>query len=452
MYKLKAFCQIAALIDNTVDVVAPIGELSDRALTYGRNKERLNSAASPGYTLVGFSSKRDNVTEQINGILAQELLAVCKWAYEAALAKRFTSSTESFRVAFLQQWGTKYSIWSIGAMVTTGTAGVWMPSVIEIRAAADDELQYKLWFSSDVFEQQYDEYHIEVVGPVEDLDVFFLGRQAVISALAAETHDLKMEKVQAIREVYPETYISGPMYEWFDPIDPLDKTRRIATYWTPMVYGIAGNNVDAIKEALREFILANSTHNKDDWAAIFPEIFTSTEFIFVPMWNKYSIPNRELESGLYASYVNFNYGKAEVARLVRGEGYTPAYIDGNCDVFGASHKAISVGVTGGPHNRDGIISFGQRYYDYINVDSTSTDFMRMNPETRRFVLALAEMLIVAEDMTPDSAIPVKFSRLIRDGVLYVAYTLDRFQLIVASKYSATDDTLEGNSTGEPVLN
>ena len=31
MYKLKAFCQIAALVDNTVDVVAPVGELSDRA-------------------------------------------------------------------------------------------------------------------------------------------------------------------------------------------------------------------------------------------------------------------------------------------------------------------------------------------------------------------------------------------------------------------------------------
>lgn len=450
MYKLKAFCQIAALIDNTVDIVAPIGELSDRGFTYGRNKEKLNSAASPGYTLIAFSSKRDNVAEQVNGILAQDLLAVCKWAYESALANKFNSSSESFRVAFVQRWNTKYSIYTTGAMVQSAP-GQWMPSVIEIRDIANDELQYKLWFSSDVFEQQYDEYHIEVVPPVEELDVFFLGRTAVLSALAAETHDLKMEKVQAIREKYPESFISGPMYEWFDPVDPTDKTRRIATYWTPMVYGIAGNNVDAIKEALRDYILANSTHTKDEWAAIFPEIFTSTEFVFVPMWNKYSIPNRELESGLYASYVNFDYGKAELIRLVRGEGYTDTYISGNSTVFGASHKAISVAVTGGPHNRDGIISFDQRFYDYINVDSTSLDFMRMNPETRRFVLALAEMLAVAEDMTPDSAIPVKFSRLVRDGILYVSYTLDRFQLIVASKWSAVDATLEGNSTGEPTL-
>lgn len=451
MLKLKAFCQIAALIDNTVDVVAPIGELSDRAFTYGRNKEKLNSAASAGYTLIAFSNKRNNVDEQVNGILAQDLLAVCKWAYESALALKFNSSSESFRVAFIQKWAAKYSIYTTGAMVQTGV-NVWMPSVIEIRDIADDELQYKLWFSSDVFEQQYDEYHIEVVPPVEELDVFFLGRTAVKDALAAETHDLKMEKVQAIREVYPESFISGPMFEWFDPVDPTDKTRRIATYWTPMVYGIAGNNIDAIKEALRDYILSHSSHTKDEWAAIFPEIFTSTEFIFVPMWNKYSIPNRELEAGLYSSVVNFNYGKAELTRLVRGEGYTDEYLDGNAEVFGASHKCITVAVAGGPHNRDGITTFSQRYYDYINVTLDGNDHMRMNPETRRFVLTLADMLKTAEDMTPDSALPVKFNRLIRDGVLYVSCTVDRFQLIVASKYSATDDTLEGNSTGEPVLN
>lgn len=450
MYKLKAFCQIAALIDNTVDTVAPVGELSDRGFTYGRNKEKLNSAAAPGYTLIGFSSKRNNVDEQINGILAQDLLAVCKWAYEAALALKFNSSAESFRVAFVQKWNAKYSIYTTGAMVQCAV-GVWMPSTIEIRAIADDTLQYKLWFASDTFEQQYDEYHIEVVTPVEDLDVFFLGRQAVITALADLTHELKMEKVQAIREVYPESFISGPMYEWYDPGAPLDKTRRIATYWTPLVYGIAGNNVDAIKEAIRDHILANSSHTKDEWAAIFPEIFTSTEFIFVPMWNKYSIPNRQLETGLYSSVSNFNYAKAEVIRLVRGEGYTDTYMDGNAEIFGAAHKAISVGVVGGPHNRDGITTFSQRYYDYINVDTTSVDFMRMNPESRRMVLALAEMLAVAEDMTPDSAVPVKFTRLVREGVLYVSYTLDRFQLIVTSKYSAVDATLAGNTTGEPVL-
>ncbi|MNP88970.1 hypothetical protein D3C85_13640 [compost metagenome] len=451
MYKLKAFGVIASLIDNTREVVAPVGELSPRALTYAREKEYLNSAASPGHTLVVFSSRREGEVEQTDPVLASKLLLINKWAYEQALAGAFNPSTESFRTAFIQQFGTQYSIWSIGAM-TEAQPNIWMPSVIEVRNIVDDELQYRIWYVTEVFEQQFDEYQIEVVPPVADIDVFFAGSNAVKTAIAAQTHDLTMERVQEIKEGHPETFIRGEMFEWFDPIDPDDRDRRITTYWTPVIYGIAGLNIDSIKESLRDYILANSTHTKDEWAAIFPEIFTSTEFIFVPIYGKYSIPNRELESGLYSSTVPMLEALGILKDFVRGEYYTPEFIDSVAEVFGASHKAITVTVTGGPKNRDDIFTFTQRYPDYINVDSTDLDFMRMSPDTRRFVVVLGEMMNVAEGMTPDSAVPVKFSRLIRDGVLYVAYTLDRFQLIVLSKYSYNDPTLsDGMSGGEPEL-
>src|SRR5690606_5063539 len=153
-----------------------------------------------------------------------------------------------------------------------------------------------------------------------------------------------------------------------------------------------------------------------------------------PLWGNYSVPNRELESGLYSSVTNLQAALQQAQRLVKGDGYTEDYLADNVEVFGAAYKAITVTVAGGPHNRDGIRSFVQRYPDYINVDTTSLDFSRMAPETRRFVLALIELIAVAESMTPDSALPVKFTRLPRDGVLYVAYSLDRFQLIVTSKY------------------
>lgn len=451
MYKLKAFGVIATLIDNTRAVVAPIGELSPRAMTYAREKEYLNSAAAPGHTLVVFSSKRDDAIEQTDPVLANKILLINKWAYERALAGDFTPATESFRTNFIQQFGNEYSIWAIGAMVEA-QPNIWMPSVIEIRDIVNDELQYRIWYSTEVFEQQFDEYQIEVVPPVADLDVFFEGSAAVKVALAAQTHDLTMERVQAIKEEYPETFIRGEMFEWFDPLNPADKSLRIPTYWTPVIYGIAGLNVDSIKEALRDYILENSTHTKDEWAEIFPEIFTSTEYIFVPIWGKYSIENRELEAGLYSSTVPITEALATLKNFVRGEYYTDEFVESVAEVFGAAFKAITITVTGGPKNRDGIDTFTERYPDYINVDTLSLDFSRMSPETRRFVLALIEMLGIAEEMTPDSAVPVKFTRLVRDGVLYVAYTLDRFQLIVLSKYSYNDPTLSGGmDNGEPEL-
>jgi hypothetical protein len=449
MYILKAFGQIGALVDNTHTVVAPAGELSPMALTYSREKEYLNSAATPGHTLVVFSATQDGVVVQADPVLASRLLLINKWAYEKALAGTFNPSTESFRTAFIRDFGTQYALWSMGAMVEA-TPNVYLPGVINIRAAADDTQQYTIWFASEIFEQQFDEYAIKVIPPIADIDAFFLGRTVVKAALAARTPDETMDLIQVSKEGYPETTLQAVMFEWFDPGSPTDKLLRIATYWNVVIYGIAGRNIDAIKDAIRKHILANSTHTKDEWAALFPEIFTSTEFIFVPMWKNYAVPNRELEAGMYSSVVNAVAAVEELKRLVRGEGYTPEFIGSKAEIFGAAHRAISVAVTGGPHNRDGITNFVMRYPDYINVDSTGVDNLRMNPETRRFVLTFAAMMAVAEDMTPDSAVPVAFTRLIREGVLYVATTLDRFQLIVASKFSANDESLlEGD--GEPDL-
>lgn len=450
MYKLKAFGQISALIDNTRAVVAPVGELSPTAMTYAREKEYFNSAAANGHGLIVFSSTTDGAVTPTDGILANNILLINKWAYERALAGTFNASSDSFRTNFIQQFGSQYSIWSVGAMIEA-EQNVWLPGVINIRDIANDELQYTIWYSTEVFEQQFDEYQIEIVPPVDSLDVFFLGRSAVKAALANRTHDETMAFIQEAKDGYPETWLSGEMFQWFDPSDPTNKDLRIDTYWTPIIYGIAGRNADSIKEALRDYILDNSTHTKEEWAAIFPEIFTSTEFIFVPMWNEYAIPNRELEKGMYASSVGVVKAATELKRLVRGENYTDAFIDEKAEVFGAAHRAISVAVTGGPYNRDGIDTFSERFGDYINVDTTSVDFMRMSPETRRFVLTLAEMLAIAEDMTPDSAVPVMFTRMVRDGVLYVTRTLDRFQLIVVSKYSANDESLIEGGNEEPTI-
>lgn len=447
MYKLKAFGQIAALIDNTRTIVAPVGELSPMALTYAREKEYLNSAAAPGHTLVVFSSTQDGEVVQADPVLAARLLLINKWAYEQALGGSFNPSTESFRTKFIQQFGTQYALWSIGAMVEA-TPNVYLPGVINLRDIANDELQYTIWYATEIFEQQFDEYEIKVVPPIDELDAFFLGRTVVKSALAARTPDETMDFIQQAKEGYPETYLQAEMFEWFDPVNPTDKLLRIPTYWSVVIYGLAGRNVDAIKEAIREHILDNSEHTKEEWAAIFPEIFTSTEFIFVPMWKLYAIPNRELEAGMYSSVVNAFAAVEELKRLVRGEGYTDAFIEDKAEIFGAAHRAISVAVTGGPYNRDDITNFVQRYPDYINVDTTSVDFMRMSPETRRLVLTLGGMMVVAESMTPDSAVPIQYTRLVREGVLYVAATLDRFQLIVASKYSANDNSLLEDS-GEP---
>lgn len=436
MYELKAFAHIGALVDNNRAVVAPIGELAPNAITYSREKEYYSTATAPGQGLVVFSSKRDGVPEKTNSVLAESLINISKWAYAQALSGSFTSNPESFRTRFIVQFGSTYSLYATGAMVKASD-NVYMPSYIEVRDIVNDDLRYRVWYASEAFEQQYDEYEIKVVGPIDELDVFFQGSVTVAEALAARTQDVTFEQVQAAKQGYPETYVRSEMFEWYDPNNAAIEARK-PTYWNVVIYGVAGNNIDAIKEALREYILSHSTHTKDEWAVIFPEIFTATEFIFVPLYGYPSITNKILTTGLLSSITKMKNGMYQLVRLTRGEGYTPEWLEEHGEIMGISHKAANAAVIGGPKNRDGIVELYMRYPDYINVLSTGNDFMRMKPETRRFVLAMEDMFRTADDMTPDSSIPVKFSRMTRDGVLYLVQTIDKFQMLVVSRYSYED--------------
>jgi hypothetical protein len=450
MYELKAFAHIGALVDNNRAVVAPIGELSPTAISYSREKEYYSNATAPGQGLVVFSSKRDGKVEKTSSVLAASLINISKWAYAQALAGGFNSGTESFRTAFVVQFGTTFSLYATGVMVKADN-NVYMPSYIEVRDPVNDDLRYRVWYSSEAFEQQFDEYEIKVVGPIDELDAFFQGALTVKEQLAGRTQDVTFEQVQAAKEGYPETFLRSEMFEWYDPNNKAIEF-RIATYWNVVIYGVAGNNIDAIKEALRAYILANSTHTKDEWALIFPEIFTATEFICVPLWGQPSITNKVIATGLYSSITKMKLGMEQLKRLTRGEGYTTAWIEAHGEFVGTSHKAVNMVVIGGPKNRDGVVELYMRYPDYINVLSTGNDFMRMKPETRRFVLALEELLITAEVMTPDSSIPVKFSRMVRDGVLYVVQTVDKFQFLVASRYSYEDTGIgKASAAGEPQI-
>jgi hypothetical protein len=446
MYELKAFAQISALINNTSGVIAPVGELSPLAMTYAREKEYYTTAAVPGQALVVFSSKQDGEVVQADSVLAARLLGVSKWIYDTAAAGGFTTNTESFRSKFILRYSEEYTLEGIGAMVTAG-GNVRLPGYIDIREQTDDTIRYRIWYSSEVFEQQFDEYQIEVVTPIEDLDVFFEGNLAVKAALAEQTLDITMVKIEEAKAGHPETTLRSEMFEWWDPSNVIT---RIPTYWSVLIYGIAGNNIDAIKEAIKNYILSNSTHSKEEWAEIFPEIFTATEFVIVPMWGLYSIPNRVLTTGLYSSITSFTAGMTELQRLVKGEGYNEEWIGEKGEMFSTTHKAMNATVVGGPKNRDDIFTLFQRYPDYISVRSTEVDFMRMSPETRRFVLALEEMLLIAETMAPDTSIPVKYSRMVRDGVLYLVTTIDKFQFLVASKYSYEDEGIGlPSDNGEP---
>jgi hypothetical protein len=189
---------------------------------------------------------------------------------------------------------------------------------------------------------------------------------------------------------------------------------------------------------LSEWILANSTHTREEWVVIFPDIFSSTEFIITPMWTQYAVPNRTLDPGVYSPTTNVARAIQVARTTCTGTSYNNIHIDANLAVVGCLYKSVSLLIVGGPENSDDIFRFEEKWRDYMAVTTGSTDFNRMQPLTQQWVNMLYEMLMIAETMTEFSDIPPGFTRLRRTNgngqhILYLVNSIENVQYLVVSK-------------------
>lgn len=441
MYSLKGFMHVGAFVDNTAAVVAKVGELHPIGWTYAKEKTEHVSSSNPTLTLITFTSNRDNVRVQPNEVTCQDILTIMAWVYSEALAGSFSRDSEEFERLFINRWGSTAELNSTGTM-TQDRGNIWVPEFIDISLRdEEEENRLKVWWTSDAFRNQYDDYEIEVLLPLDPPDKFF-GEYAAVKALIDAVSLTKvLEQAATGANEYPYTYLVNNEFFW---TDPTLATRRIKTNFPVLIWGIAGNNIDTIKEKIIEKILANTTHSREDWAAIFPDLFTATEVIIVPMQMNYAIPNKVLVQGLYSSVTDIVQAVEVAQAVVKGEGYSDEYVQTAIQIVANTYKAMNLLAVCGPNNRDGLSKFNKIFPDYIAVSSTHGDFLRMSAYTRQFILQLNAMLLYAEEMTPDSSVPLQHTRLVRDGVVYLARSYDNIQILIVTKYSLNDPAILAN--------
>ena len=458
-FSLKGFVSVGAFADNVRDETAPLGELSLQSATYSKDRA-LYATTSEGTNptsleLAVFSCRTtDNTAYAVPVAYQTLLLDLIRWAHAQGIGGVFSNDAEACRQAFMAEYDGKITDAVVGPMVQQDT--VWLPSSITFyvnhtavgtgwtpEEDADlDRSRVKLWFADSAFSTEYDEHAIEFIAPIasDRLDDFFLLADQVETKVKARTLEELMILIHETKDSKPETKIRTLEFLYHDP---QDATWKLATNWTFVIYGIAGDNIDTIKEELANWILANSTHAREEWATIFPDIFTSTEFIITPMWSQYAIPNETLKDGVYSPVVNVQNALSVARRTCTGTAYTQAHIDEVAAIVGCPFKSISLLTVGGPQNRDGKDRFEEVWPDYIAVMTSSLDFNRMQPETQQWVQMLQAMLVTAESMTDFSDLPqspypmtrLKRTNAAGEQYMYLVCNFDNIQYLVVSRQS-----------------
>lgn len=429
MFALKGFVTSSFFTRNELGQVSPIGEISTHCLTYAKEKGIYASSDFNGYDLYTFISALNTVPTPLTNNQAHHVLEIPSYVYN----KIINLQSEVFADELLVELGNEFegiaNNFELGAIVSNGT--YWCPEWISwhsLDPLFDTENSIKVWLSDPSFKIQYDEFEIVVIPPFANIDDFFKTGIEVERKIKLITPVTITNMIQEAKGTIPETIIRT---EVFNYVDPMNSSHIVPTVWSVLIYGEAGNNIDSISDALTEYVLANSTHPREDWILILPDLFRRTEFIMLPLWEKYSIPNRVLEAGIHTPIVNFKTSNALIKLVAKT--YSSAHIDDNICSVVMPYKSMSLVAIGSLENRDGLYKLSDVVSDYISVSSTSIDFNRMSLETQTWALMIDRLIQVAEIMNKFSTMPTGTSKVIRDGILYATQRHDNIHFLVAAK-------------------
>lgn len=430
MYILKGFINIDALANNTPGSISALGELSNVSSTFSVEKGYYQRDGYPNIELVSFASRYDSGARiTVPAKYSDHVCAVTQWMFTQALQNKFTDNVEAFQRLLLQQFGASISDLEYGKMVTA--KGSWLPSYIAWRfEQAGEENQIRIWFSDEAFRAQYDEYQIVVIPPIEPIDIFMKTKTVVSKALENFNLPDHHKKVIELTGGEPYTYLVTNDYPWYDREDV---TATLMTSWTVAIYGAAGNNLELIKKALADYILAHSAYSRQEWLPVFPDIFTNTEFTIVPMWHLRSVPDETPRGALYSPLVPYDGLPALVKKFAQ---YAPdSHLTKNILVGGIAYKSLAMVVVGSPENRFGKYKFTDIHPKYTLISTTSMDFGRMPADTVEFIQKLVGATIAAEMMDEYSYVGQNYVHITRNGVDYVGFSHGDINYLVVSRLS-----------------
>lgn len=418
--EIKGFIASKEGVDNHPSQVGMFGELSSFAMSFSKEIGYYDLEHKDTF-LLAFTSLADGVKIQLTSSQYQSISDVAKWVYEKNATGSMPADKRTLVIELANAfYGIIKNIES-GELLSSGTQT--MPEWLLWENDNGD--YFKIWFANESFVNQFPDIECVVVPPIDRLDDFFQSYANVKAMIGTQTVTSFFERLSERKGKYPESHIQ---YLEYDFHDTLKQNPNIATKWAVLIYGNAGINIDTIKNALEDYILANSTHSRDEWAELFPDIFRRTEFLFVPNWSAIAIPNKVTSYGIYSPFDQIATLLTRIANALPQ--YTKDFIYANAVAFTHTLKSVAVGVIPTPDNLAGKTSLSALFPDFIAVPSTQEDFARMSENTQKWAKMLNELLIQSEKVTSNSQLPPGISFVTRQEKLYVAANYDKVAYLI----------------------
>lgn len=428
MQVIRAFVTKTTRIANAPGTVAPSYELSPLAMTYSTTKGEYTDSLYVGDTVHTF--RVANASTGANEVLSQaqvsEILKVVNLAYEYFNTHTYPFDLVDFKATM--EINTSNTLGNLVHGPLNTSYAVPTLDWIGWDSLNNGGNEIRVWLRAEAFESQYSEFEIRVIPPVDDLDRFFGAYGSLAAELAAQTTIYHAERAMAVMDKDPYTYLRFNSFGYINLNNPAQVVQSV---WGAIVYGANGDTIDSIKDAIVEYVLANSSYTEEQWAQVLPDIFKRTEFRMIPRWDTVSIPNLTSLAALYRAMQD----PKEVIDFAKQKWNTvsASYVESNLTLFPINYKGLSIVALNGQNNAAGAETLMTVFPDYIPVSTSSVDFARMTEKTRNWLLALQEAVVAAETATEYSTLENPLRRSTRDGILYVMRHYEGVNYLIAAR-------------------
>lgn len=427
MYSLKGFIKLKNLVNNTPGTTSALGELSTLSLTFSKEKGEYENIGFPDVKFVSFLSKDSSSGSLVvSEAYSSHVLGIAHKLYSTAQTIGLNVTLTDLLNDILNNFASTVNNLESGPLVTGHQ--LKLPEWISWNNPILGDNKIKIWFSDSGFRRQYEEYEIKVIPPVEDLNDLFRDSTIVQASLDKMTQTKIMERIHAIKNGDPETVIRAETFR-YQNVNNLNFVKDIT--WIVVIYGQAGDNTDVIREQILSYNIAYSNYDAAQWRIITPDLYRITEFTIVPNWMRQAIPDRTIQAGIYSPFTNPK--KTLEDFKTNFPSFTPAHVDTNLEVFVHPFKSIAMSSMGGEDNKDGKFKLTDYFLDYTVFGTPSVDFSRMTLTTQEWSYMIQELLIIAENDTEYSELPVNTRRVIRENNTFIVRNFNGIQFLVYAK-------------------
>lgn len=432
MYTLKGFLKTDKESAKDPNSISAWGEISTQALTYAK-RVSLYIDNLTDIELIVFTSRDSSTGDvNVNSAIRNKIFLISNWLLDLqANASTRINDRATLLSRLTDTFNTDLTSINIGDLIVDAE-GVYFPEWIGFSVLYTGttfiENQVKVWYSNNAFLNQYDENEIIVIPPVENIDDLFSTKTSVTTKAKIFQDNLLISKIQEAKGILPESSITDSDYLWKETGNP---TNTLMLNWVTIIYGNIGNNIDAIKLAIKQYILSHSTKPEADWKFILPDIFTNTSFYIMPRWKNYAIQERAIEAGQYSTIVNafkeLTYVKNHLPLLPSG------FVEDNLRFMPTNYKSVALNVIGDTTNRDNMYSIESIFSDILNVPTTDMLFESMNVVTREFLLKLTRALKLAEETGVYDSVPFGYNKVTINNVMYITFIDNAITYLISTK-------------------